>query len=630
MNHPRRFVASGAVALLLLGAGCSSDSISSDAGDPHLDAGQGDAGFGDAGAPPDVTDWDGILPPDRMTEWNPGLNSLGGIPSDDDSIRPAKVYLPEGDPWGGYSIDPALAGGEASEAIQAAVDAAAKEASETSRRIVLLPPGTFRLDSRSGVRMRSYVTLRGQGPRGPNATRLVKPNDTVGPVVLLGQIFLKNTQHIDLAADAAHGDRSIEVVSNPGYRPGELVFISQREDEVNVGSKWNPINQADPDVRGWYSRHDRPTGQVLEIEKVDGTTITFSTPLRLPYLTANGAQLSRFSGGEPDGPVEPTLSWMGVEDLYMRRGELGTVVFSGASYSWARNVETEESFDGGVVFSYSFRCVLRDSFIHSTGNPNPGGAGYGLDVTTYSADNLIENNIFWRFNKVMTFRASGGGNVVGYNYAEDGYGAGYPQIPEVGLNASHYATPHHELFEGNQAWNISGDSYWGNSINITFFRNHVTGRRRSIPPLTLTDEVERRFVDVPEWHFKYSFVGNVLGSEGMRPEPQSGFVYENAPPWRFDPVPLWTIGPQWDSGLEGQDARTAAETLRHGNFDYLTRKIAWDAEIERRDLPPSFYLKAKPAFFGAAVWPWVQPENPEKQVHTLPARVRFDEMYGDD
>src|SRR5690606_24234775 len=102
---------------------------------------------------------------------------------------------------------------------------------------------------------------------------------------------------------------------------------------------------------------------------------------------------------------------------------------------------------------------------------------------TYSADNLIENNIVWNFNKVITMRASGGGNVVGYNYFEDGWGAGYPQIPEVGLSAAHYATPHHELFEGNESWNISGDAYWGNSIYITFFRNHVDGKRRSMPPL---------------------------------------------------------------------------------------------------------------------------------------------------
>ena len=64
--------------------------------------------------------------------------------------------------------------------------------------------------------------------------------------------------------------------------------------------------------------------------------------------------------------------------------------------------------------------------LHHTKNPNPGGDGYGLSINGASADNLIENNISWNFNKVMVMRASGGGNVIGYNYFEDGYGQGYP------------------------------------------------------------------------------------------------------------------------------------------------------------------------------------------------------------
>ncbi len=65
-------------------------------------------------------------------------------------------------------------------------------------------------------------------------------------------------------------------------------------------------------------------------------------------------------------------------------------------------------------------------------DPNPGGGGYGIEIETYAADNLVENNMVWSFNKVIAMRSSGGGNVIGYDYMEDAYGAGYPTIVEVG------------------------------------------------------------------------------------------------------------------------------------------------------------------------------------------------------
>jgi len=70
---------------------------------------------------------------------------------------------------------------------------------------------------------------------------------------------------------------------------------------------------------------------------------------------------------------------------------------------------------------------------------------------------------------MIVMRATGGGNVIGYNYLEDGWGSSYPTIPEVGLNASHFNDPHMELLEGNRAWNYDSDSFWGNSIQITIF-----------------------------------------------------------------------------------------------------------------------------------------------------------------
>ena len=139
-------------------------------------------------------------------------------------------------------------------------------------------------------------------------------------------------------------------------------------------------------------------------------------------------------------------------------------------------------------------------------------------------------------------RASGGGNVIAYSYFEDGYGAGYPTIVETGLNASHMTTPHYELFEGNQAFNIDGDARWGNSVYITFFRNNATGLRRSLGGLRLSDG-GRHAIGLGAGHYWYTYVGNVLGYPGMTPQPTgSSFTYEDLPPFSNDPVPMWRLG----------------------------------------------------------------------------------------
>ena len=140
-----------------------------------------------------------------------------------------------------------------------------------------------------------------------------------------------------------------------------------------------------------------------------------------------------------------------------------------------------------------------------------------------ASDNLIENNVMWNGNKNIVMRATGGGNVVAYNYMDDAYGSYYPNAPEAGLNAGHYTTPHMELLEGNYSHNYKGDSFWGNSIYITVFRNHLSGVRAARPPLDkykhgpypYMDLQGRTAVDIQAHSDDTNLVGNVLGFHGQ-------------------------------------------------------------------------------------------------------------------
>ena len=102
--------------------------------------------------------------------------------------------------------------------------------------------------------------------------------------------------------------------------------------------------------------------------------------------------------------------------------------------------------------------------------------------------------------------------------------------------------PHHVLFEGNYGFNFDSDKTHGNSIYHTVFRNHLTGKRRSIAPLQLTDALNPRAIGLAEGHKWYSFVGNVLGTADQNPYPSTRYVYDALFPWTDDPIGMWRLG----------------------------------------------------------------------------------------
>lgn len=553
------------------------------------------------GGPVRTSGAQGVLPAERVTSWNPGLSAVGGIPRRTQLFRTL-----------------APSGGDDTAAIQSALDACPPD------QVVQLEAGTFTITGHGLTLGRSNVVLRG---RGPDKTRLVKPAGTAFPVVIIGRRWPKYTQPTDVVADALKGRASLTLARDPGLKPGELVVVDQLTDDQLT--YWGPNAPPGSPPRRWFCREDRPIGQVLEVARVNGSTVTFTTPLHIGFLLKSKPQLVRFAAETNESPLE-TVRFSGIEDLYVARGEGGdgggNVHLFAAAYSWVKNIESDASSGTAVNLDGAFRSELRDSYIHSTVDPNPGGGGYGVGVNSHAADNLIENNAIWSFNKVDTFRASGGGNVFGYNYLEDGFGAGYAKFVEVGLNASHFTTPHYELFEGNEAFNFDGDVHWGNSIFITVFRNHFTAKRRSIPPVKVTDELNRRAVGLCHHHFWYSFVGNVLGTEGQDPAPARSFVYEkNSDFGDWSRFAMWQLGYDEKKWSPPQDGTVVATTIRHGNFDYVRGEIGWDPSLPRK-LPPSFYLTAKPAFLGDEAWPYVDPERTPK-LGVLPARKRFDAMH---
>jgi hypothetical protein len=550
----------------------------------------------------------GIVPAERRTTWNPGLNAAGGIPR---RTAICQTLVP--------------GGGDDTAAIQAALDVC------PDNQVVKLGPGDFHISGEGLSITRSSITLRGSG----TSTRLVKIDQATRafPVVILGNRWstAKFVSSTDLATNGIKGSRTVRLgaVPSPPLTVGEIVYLDQLTDPGLT--HWGDRSPPGDASRRWFTRMDRPLTQMVEVDSVDGTAVTFTTPLHIDFATAFSAQLSRYG----EGWVRPATRWSGVEDLYLEGGSGGdgggNIALFVCAYCWVKGVESAHSLGTSVNLAGCFRCEVRDSYVHTSDNPNPGGDGYLLGLNMGSADNLVENNVVWNGNKMIVMRATGGGNVIAYNYLDDGYGAEYPGLVEVGLNASHMTTSHMELFEGNQCFNFDSDDYWGNAIDITVFRNHFTGRRRNADNLGLEDAYNRRAVGLTKWSLWYTFAGNVLGAPGQASiRPQTELVYEAVPGLGsrsgFDDDKygyMWKLGYTGEDSAAPRDEQVLSTLIRHGNFDYVTGRVAWDPGNPNHDLPPSLYLASKPAFFGRLPWPWVDPAG-ARPLQTLPARARFD------
>jgi hypothetical protein len=527
-------------------------------------------------------------------------------------------------------------------------------------RVVQLAAGTFIVNSGNFVLINKGITLRGAGPGQTTVTKTdgakPYPQLAVGanpsPLIIVGpsRYGPNNGDNVgvvgstNLTADAVKGANTVTVASTAGFSAGQFVLLDEtsgagwQTDALGRGQIWaapdwrvvwqkhNPSLQfiddfaADafpttPRTAGqWFSRLDRPTAEVKQIASISGATITFTTPIHISYRTSHTAQLSRYG--------QPHVTNAGVEDLKLIGGDDGSLLFNWAALSWAKNLESTVWAGVGFAMNSSFRIELREFYVHDAAWAQPGGGAYAISLSMGTSEVLIENGISVRANKVITARCAGAGSVVGYNYMDMGYINYNGAWIETGLNASHMVGPHHVLFEGNYGFNADSDDTHGNSIYHTFFRNHLRGIRApftnqqggaAIDDATQAANGPKRSAGLMAYSYWMSFIGNVLGASGQ----MAGWAYETS----GGKPGIWMLG--WDKVT---DARVAATTLRHGNFDYVTNTVKWDPAITNHALPNSLYLTSKPAFFDAGsgyTWPWVDPVGATK-VYVLPAKARYD------
>ncbi len=577
-----------------------------------------------------------VLPMDRRTAWRPGIP--GGIPTK----REVFVTLDE---------LPSNGTGDVTEAINEAIREAADAYRSTGTiQEVVLPAGTFRATG-TLVLGRSGVVLRGQGME---STRLRHDGGTTAIRIGASPFSDYGDAHgpFELQEDARRGTDRLVVSSADaaGIEIGDILCLDEEDDPsfVRMGDARYEKRQPSADGHGPALREAGRWRSVTSLVRIVGkaergttTELDLAEPLHLDFRRAQHAQIFHVA---TEGTRESFdgVHWSGVESLYFTGGNLVT---NNAAFCWVKDVEADGNpgtpnigaYDtqGGISgrsvnLFHAYRCEVRGSYIHHSRNIAQGGGAYLLSLSSYTSESLVEDNIVVFGNKLIVGNMMGGGNVIAYNYVDNAR-TDHPTWQEGAIDLNHQSFTHNALVEGNWSTNLTSDTTHGNAGWHVFFRNFGSGENGApiygAHPYTSgsPDGQYRRAAGTDGYHREATYVGNVLHAG----RGDAVYQVDHAGGHQVDSPAVWRIGWGVDGGGTNSDDGTALRLLyRHGNWDGVTQTIDWDAANEVHELPPSLYLQAKPAFFGDAGWPWVEPTGATEadRLGVLPARARYDAM----
>lgn len=429
-----------------------------------------------------------------------------------------------------------------------------------------------------------------------------------------------NTSHVGATFSPAYTDGKYFIVTVPTSTTMTLkTYESQTAVDITIGGTGGGIESgrayttfsagpADGPL-GWFNRGlGYLYGEVKEISAIVGRTVTFTSPFTDTYRTTHAAKVA----------ISDTAytSNAGIESMTLFGGARGAIEFLAAAKSWAKNVEIVEWGGHGIEILASHRIEVTGCYIRRAAWPVPGGGGYAIALTDNSSEALITNTITIDTNKNIVANAGGAGSVVSYNYFDDSYIWYDETWQEVSANASHFAGPHHVLFEGNRAVNFDSDFTHGSAYSHTILRNHLVGTRLNVP-----GSVNSRTLGLNNYQKNFSAIGNVLGLPGQ----MTGWLLTYAGSW-FTEKFIYKIGYEAGDANQAEETSTTTSFIEGDNYNYLNNNIRTAATDV---VPNSYYLSAAPSFFGTCAWPWVTSRASTKYA-TLPAKARYDAGQGND
>ena len=480
-------------------------------------------------------------------------------------------------------------------------------------QFVYIPAGTYKINALTD--RRNDITIRGAGM---GQTVLMMYGGGNGALDFGSGDWPRPTADRDVVSGATAGNNTITVSSTAGIAPGKLIRLEQT-DPTWVKSPYGTKNNV---------------GLIFKVTATTATTITFFPSL--PFALTNSPKLAVYSN--------PLIQNVGLEDLKidMTNSGAGSAVFVEQAFGcWIKSVEVYHSNTRQLWFLWAMNCEVRECYVHDMRSSGPDHEG--IDFYENGCWNLVEDNTCikggWPMIVLGDYKGGSSGNVVAYNYCEN-IDTG---TSDAGAAISTNHGPHNmmNLFEGNISGGFQSDGWHGSASHTTLLRNWFTATHP-----TLTSNLKA--INLNRWSNYFNVVGNILGTPSFPGSPNG--VYDSNSSYGSQVRMIWQLGfpnignnnysgtlnatnpPDYTNqptDYQQLDLNVRNTLLRHGNYDYSTRAIQWDSGVADRNIPNSYYLSTKPAWFNNLPWPPFDPSNPSAaKASSIPAGYRY--IYGVD
>jgi hypothetical protein len=546
----------------------------------------------------EAQNWSGIISPSRATDWS----GVGATITHRTTQCGATIAAYSGS---ASTINNAISSCPAGQYVQ-------------------LGTGTFNLSSGIDFNSKSNVTLRGNGP---NNTRIIFTGNSGCNGLSGAAICVRGSNwnvgsppnQGNLSGSFSQGQTTLTFSSTSNLNVGEIVVLDQLNDPNTdtFPNVWVCSSTTCSDEGGCShcAGGNRGTQQVVVVTAINGNNVTFRPGLFTSYWTSSKSPKAYWGNGE--------ISGAGVEELMIDVRAVATngVSFFSARDSWLRAVEVDWTDRAHVLLFNATGITIRDSYFDEAQGHQ--SQSYGIE-NYVSSDCLVENNIFHHVTAPGSINGSASGCVYGYNYSLQntffpGSMNAFAWLHEAGVDTL--------LFEGNDMPAWFSDDIHGTHHFVTVFRNYSRGWESGLNDQTVPIVITwgGRFMNV---------IGNILGTNSYHT------TYESL----TSNTAIYRLGDHPDQGPS--DSRVAQTLMRWGNYDTVNDAARFVAsEIPSglslfanpvpgsQTLPNSFYLPARPSWFGNVAWPPIGPDvaggNQDAgttggHVNKIPARLCYE------
>jgi PKD repeat protein len=528
-----------------------------------------------------------LLSPERLVDWGNYVGIPGGIPTS----RTVYTTIPAG---------------SSQSTIQTALNSA------PNNSVVMLAAGTYTISSQLSIP--SYKTLRGQG----TSTILNLTGGGGGAGISMG---------------SGHGSGSVSAVPpttpvSSGYNKGSTRMVLgsasgiQKNDLLILTGTFGPFvstanaeNGGDGEQFGAGGNADL-MGQTVIVTNISGNTVDFSPPVLWDYTASQSPYVYML-------PHTAAL-YAGLEDVQLQGNNTGlrvNIQIDLAAYCWIKGVEGNNAAGDHVWIAYSLGNEVRHNYFHDGYNHGPGTTDDALKLNWKVTGCLVIDNIFQRMHGSVMVNYGAAGNVIAYNFATNQYHeSASTVIPDETIHSSH---PSFNLWEGNCGIKFQLDSSHGSSSHSVALRNWMCGEN-------WYGSWQSGYADcfVLNWMTSSnSLVGNIAGCPKFVAD---GGRYLALATNSYPGRSCFSFGFRYDnsgytSAMAGYSSLLPWQSVVfHGNYDFVSQSQHWDANIADHTIPKSYFLTAKPAWFGSLNWPPIDPANPATaNLTNIPAGYRY-------